>query len=30
MDSPRVLKQQMGVGSMEEVFIAAIEREDAA
>lgn len=30
MDSPRALKQQMGVGSMEEVFIAAIEREDAA
>jgi ABC-2 type transport system ATP-binding protein len=29
MDSPRVLKQQMGVGSMEEVFITAIEREDA-
>lgn len=29
MDSPRVLKQQMGVGSMEEVFISAIEREDA-
>jgi ABC-2 type transport system ATP-binding protein len=29
MDSPRVLKQQMGVGSMEEVFIQAIEREDA-
>ena len=28
MDSPRVLKQQMGVGSMEAVFIAAIERED--
>ena len=29
MDSPRALKQQMGVGTMEEVFIAAIEREDA-
>lgn len=29
MDSPRVLKQQMGVKSMEEVFISAIEREDA-
>ncbi|MBL8239677.1 MAG: ABC transporter ATP-binding protein [Bryobacterales bacterium] len=28
MDSPRALKQQMGVGSMEEVFIQAIERED--
>ncbi|HEU0123933.1 MAG TPA: ABC transporter ATP-binding protein [Bryobacteraceae bacterium] len=30
MDSPRALKQQMGVGSMEEVFISAIEREDGA
>jgi ABC-2 type transport system ATP-binding protein len=30
MDSPRVLKAAMGVGSMEEVFIQAIEREDAA
>ncbi len=29
MDSPRVLKAAMGVGSMEEVFISAIEREDA-
>ena len=28
MDSPRALKQQMQVRSMEEVFIAAIERED--
>lgn len=28
MDSPRELKQQMGVRSMEEVFISAIERED--
>jgi len=28
MDSPRALKQEMGVGSMEEVFISAIERED--
>ena len=28
MDSPRTLKRDMGVGSMEEVFIAAIERED--
>lgn len=30
MDSPRALKQQMSVRSMEEVFIAAIEREDGA
>lgn len=30
MDSPRVLKQQMGVRSMEEVFISAIEQEDGA
>jgi len=30
MDSPRALKQQMNVRSMEEVFIAAIEREDGA
>lgn len=30
MDSPRVLKQQMGVKSMEEVFISAIEKEDGA
>jgi ABC-2 type transport system ATP-binding protein len=30
MDSPRVLKQQMGVKSMEEVFISAIEQEDGA
>ncbi len=30
MDSPRMLKQQMNVRSMEEVFIAAIEREDGA
>jgi ABC-2 type transport system ATP-binding protein len=30
MDSPRALKAAMGVGSMEEVFIQAIEREDAA
>ena len=29
MDSPRALKAAMGVGSMEEVFISAIEREDA-
>lgn len=28
MDSPRALKKAMGVGSMEEVFISAIERED--
>lgn len=28
MDSPRALKQQMQMRSMEEVFIAAIERED--
>jgi ABC-2 type transport system ATP-binding protein len=30
MDSPRALKQQMGVKTMEEVFISAIEREDGA
>jgi ABC-2 type transport system ATP-binding protein len=30
MDSPRALKDQMKVRSMEEVFIAAIEREDGA
>jgi len=30
MDSPHVLKQQMGVKSMEEVFISAIEQEDGA
>jgi ABC-2 type transport system ATP-binding protein len=30
MDSPRELKQQMGVRSMEEVFISAIEKEDGA
>lgn len=29
MDSPRVLKQQLGVPTMEDVFIAAIEREEA-
>jgi ABC-2 type transport system ATP-binding protein len=28
MDSPRALKQQMGLGSMEAVFIRAIEQED--
>lgn len=30
MDSPRALKRQMNVRSMEEVFITAIEREDGA
>jgi ABC-2 type transport system ATP-binding protein len=30
MDSPRALKQRLGVKSMEEVFISAIEREDKA
>jgi len=30
MDSPRVLKHRMGVKSMEEVFISAIEQEDGA
>lgn len=30
MDSPRALKQRMGVRNMEEVFISAIEREEGA
>jgi len=30
MDSPQALKAELGVGSMEEVFITAIEREDEA